>query len=50
MNRIITRGLGIKNLLLTRGYGLYHLIKRRKDVIRLCSPISRTMRICSGLK
>ena len=50
MNRIITRGMGSKPLLITRGYGTSILSRRLREVLRLFSRISTELSLVSEWK
>ena len=50
MNRIITRGMGTKHLLVTRGYGRHIVRTLKVDIINLCSCIGRTLGLVSKWK
>jgi len=43
MNRIVTRGMGVNHLLVTRGYGRSRFVQRIHEVLRLISKISRDL-------
>jgi hypothetical protein len=46
MNRIITRGMGVAQLLICRGFSVKMVIRKvYKEVLRLLSTINRVMRL-----
>ena len=47
MNRIISRGFGPGSMVVSRGYGSGPLITRLREILRLCSCVSKQLLLTS---
>jgi len=50
VNRIITRGMGPRHLLVTRGYGISSAVQKFREILNLVSKIGTSLSLVSKWK